>query len=648
MCGIAGIVRLDGGEVEKWRLEAMNKAMAHRGPDGEGFYNRGGIGLAHRRLAIIDLATGQQPMFNEDGAISIVFNGEIYNFLDLKSELQSLGHIFRTQSDTEVLLHAYEEWGDRMLSRLNGMFAFAIYDSRQSKLFLARDRLGVKPLYYYVGKDAFVFASEMGGMMASGLIPHEVDRSALDLYLHYQYVPAPYSIYRNVKKLCPAEYLELDIPTAEVKITTYWAIDATKPPVRSKKMEEWIEELDVLLNDAVRIRLVSDVPFGAFLSGGTDSGLTVAMMANKLNQPVKTFSVGLTDGGEDELPYARTVAEKYNTDHEEFRVSAQGLMLIPKLCGHFGEPFADSSAVPTYYISQIARSQVKMVLTGDGGDEMFAGYRTYSYLVNPPQTLQLPFFPHLSPRLQLLIYQALQRIPYAIEAVKKGIALTARIRPTRKETRPWYEVFDSMMSHFSLNERAALLDGNSHLSDVDYYASRFPYPAADSPVAAAQYVDFKSYLTGDILVKVDRMSMANSLETRSALLDYRIAELAFSMPTSVKLPEPLLDGSRNKFVLKELASHYLGREYAYRPKEGFGIPIDQWLREDKEGYLHDTLLNNSSPIYDHLDRALVRNIVKAHLDKRMAWGHKVWNLLMLDGWLRYVHNVNTVSSLKNG
>ncbi len=647
MCGIGGIIRFDGAEVGGQKLEAMSTAMAHRGPDGEGFYNKGEIGLVHRRLAIIDLATGQQPMFNEDGAISVVFNGEIYNFLDLKPELQSRGHIFRTQSDTEVLVYAYEEWGSGMLLRLNGMFAFAIYDSRQCKLFLARDRLGVKPLYYYLNKEVFVFASEIGGMMASGFIPREVDRSAMDLYLHYQYIPAPYSIYRDVKKLCPAEYLELDIPTAEVKTATYWDIDTAKPPLHSKKMEEWIEELDVLLNDAVRIRLISDVPFGAFLSGGTDSGLTVAMMANKLNHPVKTFSIGLTDGGEDELPYARTVAKKYCTDHEEFRVSAEGLMLIPKLCQHFGEPFADSSAVPTYYISQIARSHVKMVLTGDGGDEMFAGYRTYSYLANPPQTLQLPFFPHLSPRLQLLIYQALQRIPYAIEAVRKGIALTARIKPTRKETRPWYEVFDSMMSHFSLSERAALLGGSSDLSNVDYYATRFVYPAADSPVAAAQYLDFKSYLTGDILVKVDRMSMANSLETRSALLDYRIAELAFSMPTSVKLPEALLDGSRNKFVLKELASHYLGREYAYRPKEGFGIPVDQWLREDKAGYLRDTLLNNTSPIYDYLNRAVVRKIVKAHLDKRMACGHKVWNLLMLDGWLRYVHHVNTVSSLKN-
>ncbi|HYA15454.1 MAG TPA: asparagine synthase-related protein, partial [Syntrophales bacterium] len=268
-------------------------------------------------------------------------------------------------------------------------------------------------------------------------------------------------------------------------------------------------------------------------------------------------------------------------------------------------------------------------------------------LLNPPQTLQIPLSPYLSPQMQSLAYQALRRIPYAIEAVKKVIALTARIRPTRKEIRPWYESFDPMMSHFSLNERTALLGGNSDLSNVDYYASRFPYPTADSPVAAAQYLDFKSYLPGDILVKVDRMSMANSLETRSALLDYRIAELAFSMPTSIKLPEPLWDGSKNKFILKELASHYLGREYTYRPKEGFGIPIDQWLREDKEHYLHDTLLNNISPIYDHLNRGIVQNIVKAHLDKRMACGHKVWNLLMLDGWLRYVHNANTVSSLKN-
>lgn len=664
MCGVAGIIRLDGGEVEKWRLESMNKAMVHRGPDGEGYWSQGSVGLAHLRLAIIDLATGDQPMFNEDGSVVVIFNGEIYNFLDLRPTLQSLGHTFRTNSDTEVLVHAYEEWGSDMLARLNGMFAFAIYDSRKRKLLLARDRLGVKPLYYYKNKDLLVFASEMGGLIASGLIPREIDMEALELYLHYQHVPCPHSIYRNVKKLSPAEFAELKVPTGQLKVESYWDIATDVESDRSKGLEEWMEELEALMHDAVRIRLISDVPFGAFLSGGIDSGLTVAMMASKLSEPVRTFSIGLA-GGEDELPYARTVAEKYCTQHEEFRVTPEGLTLIPRLCPHFGEPFADSSAIPTYYVSKMATSRVKMVLTGDGGDEMFAGYRHYSaiaqraafeitlpYVLNyvveslsrrkQPPSSQKSSFPEPVPRWRILARQALGSVLGTVlrtaVLARNSLALTGRY--IYYKTLPWYGRHDMAMSHFSLAERRALLGNGVPLSDRAYVVKRYPFPAADSVVSASQYCDVKFFLSNDILVKVDRMSMANSLEVRSPLLDYRIAELAFSMPTTIKLPEPLLDGSKGKFILKELASKHLGREYVYRPKEGFGIPVSRWLREDKADYMKDTLLSPSSSVYSYLNRDIIQSIVRSHLDGTGDYSTKLWNLLMFDGWLRYVHSAS--------
>lgn len=626
MCGIAGIVRLDGGNVDLWRLKAMNAAMLHRGPDGEGYWGADSkIGFAHLRLAIIDLATGDQPMANEANTIQLIFNGEIYNFLDVKKELEIRGYKFRTKSDTEVLIHAYEEWGRGMLSKLNGMFAFALFDIPNQKLFLARDRLGVKPLYYYFNNNILVFASEMGGMTASGLVPTEIDPTALDLYLHYQYIPAPYTIYQDVKKLSPSEFIELDLSSKRPIKKTYWGIETQSVPDTSRTMEEWMENLDALLQDAVKIRLISDVPFGAFLSGGIDSGLVVAMMSGKLNEPVNTFSIGLADDENDELPHARMIANRYGTKHEEFRVSPEGLTLIPKISKHFGEPFADSSAVPTYYVSQIASSQVKMVLTGDGGDEMFAGYRRYSYLLNTMYGL---------PRGQGWKAKARGMIA---RFAKEILTSSRAIRGHKPAHLTWQILYDDAVSHFSFDERAALLGHSSSLSSSEFFTNQYVFPGNDSIVGSAQYCDLKSYLPGDVLVKVDRMSMANSIEVRSPLLDYRIAELAFSMPTKAKISEPLPDGSKNKFILKELASRYLGRDYVYRQKEGFVIPISRWLREDRSGYLNDTLAANSSPVYDHLNKHIIQGMINAHRDGSGDYGMKLWNLLMLDGWLRYAY-----------
>ena len=628
MCGIAGIVRLDGGTPDRTQLQAMARAIGHRGPDGEGFFVDGPVGLVHRRLAIIDLTTGDQPMGNEDGRVQTVFNGEIYNFPELVPVLSAAGHRLRTHSDTEVLVHGWEEWGTDLPRRLNGMFAFAIWDARARRLFLARDRIGVKPLYWYQSEDVLVFASEMSAMLASGLMPRDIDPEALDLYLHYQHIPAPLTIYRGVRKLQPAEWLTLDASTGARRIESYWDLPRIAP-VAGRSMESWMEELESLLDDAVRIRLMSDVPFGAFLSGGTDSGLVVALMSKHLSEPVRTFSIGLSGESRDELPQARFVAERFGTRHEEFLVAPEGLTLIPKLVPHFGEPFADSSAIPTYYVSQMARRHVKMVLTGDGGDEMFAGYRSYQGLAVLSDGIGAA---NGSPR------------PTAADMLQRARVYASRMKrrlrgqplPPRAADLTWIEQYDYSMRHFSPEDRRALLGASAHISPIDHFQRKFPWAAADSTVARAQYCDLKSYLPDDINVKVDRMSMANSLETRSPLLDYRIAELAFSMPTSMKLSDIRSDGSTGKRILKELAARHLGREYVYRPKEGFGIPVSRWLREDRAGYLRDTLMADS-PVFSLLDEAFVRRMVDEHREGRADHAAKVWNLLMLDAWLRHVH-----------
>jgi asparagine synthase (glutamine-hydrolysing) len=624
MCGIAGILRIGGGKIENQWLNAMAARMTHRGPDGQGIWcdKDERVGFAHRRLAIIDLKTGGQPIANEDESVIVILNGEIYNFLDLRLSLESLGHVFRTKSDTEVLVHAYEEWGSNMLTRLNGMFAFAIYDSHQGKLFLARDRLGVKPLYYYRNKDFFLFASEMGGLTSSSLIPREIDMEALELYFHYQYIPCPFTIYRGVKKLRPAEFAELEISTGQLKFKKYWDIATDLEPNRLKGLMDWMDDLEALINDAVSIRLVSDVPFGAFLSGGTDSGLIVAMMASKLSESVRTFSIGLEGESEDELPYARAIAEQYRTQHEEFRVTPEGLTIVPKLCVHFGEPFADSSAVPTYYISQMASSKVKMVLTGDGGDEIFGGYLTYNALLSVR-------------RFDFLSNEIVRRMAKLIP--------NGRLRGWLDFIgSSWDQRHDHLMSHFTLEERKKLLGNHLRYSQAEYFARLYQSKWKDM-ILKTQYLDLKTYLPDDVLVKVDRMSMVNSLEVRSPLLDYRVAEAAFSIPTSLKIPEPTKGGIRGKFILKEIASNYLGKAYVYKPKQGFGIPIGRWLREDRGKYLADTLLSPSSPVYDFVDKPFVEFMAREHQSGRSNQSAKLWNLLMLDGWLRYVYkNLNDV------
>ncbi len=648
MCGIAGLIFFDGRPVHEPSLRAMSNAMRHRGPDDEGLWVNKNVGVANRRLAIIDVETGRQPL-TEDGIV-VVFNGEIYNFRELRAELKGAGHIFQTRSDTEVLLHGYQQWGTEMLHRLNGMFTFAIFDDRTKKLFLARDRIGVKPLYYYHNKNVFAFASDMPGLVASGWIPRDVDEEAMDLYFHYQYIPSPLSIYRNVRKLPPADYLLLDTVTGEARCAQYWALPIAQSPSRNQSLHDWVEELETLLLDCVRIRLVSDVPFGAFLSGGSDSGLVVAMMATFLENPVRTFTVGFrgspTLDVRDERLHARYIARRVGTEHREQCVTPEGLALIPTLCRYLGEPFADSSALPTFYVSKMASTEVKMVLTGDGGDELFGGYLTYPRVAGfSPATL---LFHHLARRFRPAEDQYVpghQTIPtrwrrwlwrgerwwrHGLAAVRHLVA-------------PWYQRHDTLMSPFSKAERERLFAKKLPVSGSDWLLTRYRFPGADSVIASAQYCDFRAYLPDDVLVKVDRMSMAHSLEVRSPLLDYRIAELAFAMPTSVKIPDRDLAGTHGKRVLKALASKYLGAEHVYRPKQGFGVPVGNWLRDKFDEYLHETLLRGSSPIYRYIQRNVVEDIVRRHVAGLQDCSAKLWCLLMFDGWLRYVHTMPTLT-----
>jgi len=616
MCGIAGILRIDGRKIEDPWLTAMAAQMIHRGPDSQGIWCDQHVGLIHRRLSIIDLKTGDQPISNEDGSVWVILNGEVYNFKELRKDLESKGHVFKTASDTEVLVHGYEQWGKDILLKLNGMFAFALWSSREAKLLLARDRLGVKPLYYHLSENLLIFASELEALMASHLLPFEINMDALELYLHFQYVPSPLTIYKNVYKLNPSEWLEVHLNQKKSNSGIYWNVDITREPDETKSFNDWIDLLEALIKDAVQLRLCSDVPFGAFLSGGTDSGLTVALMSEILSEPVNTFSIGIEGEEEDELPSAAQISKKFKTTHHEFKIRPEAFEIIPKICPHFGEPFADSSAIPTYYVSKIAASKVKMVLSGDGGDEVFGGYLTYHALLRSGKFDFLP---------------------------KGFLRQVGRLIPNQRLkgwcnfiSSSWKERHDMLMSHFKLEERKRLLGRSLRYSGPDYLAQRYPNQWKDV-ILKTQYLDLKTYLPDDVLVKVDRMSMANSLEVRSPFLDYRIAETAFFMPTSIKIPHPSRDGLQGKFILKELASNYLGREYVYKPKKGFGIPIDRWLKEDRKGYIGDTLLSSSSPLYDYVDKSFATSITQEHRSGRFNHCAKLWNLLMLDGWLRYVH-----------
>jgi len=621
MCGIAGIFDTRGlRPIDRPLLERMNQAQFHRGPDEGGTFVAPGIGLAHRRLSIIDVSTGQQPLFNQDRSICIVFNGEIYNFQQVRAELQALGHVFQTHSDTEVIVQAWAAWGEDCVRKLRGMFAFAIWDQRRRSLLLARDRLGKKPLVYCpLGLD-ILFGSEIKAILASPSVPRRLRLLSLHDYLTYQYVPHPHTMFDGILKLPPGHTLLWK--DGHTSVEEYWR-PPFGPPINIT-LPEASERIRDLLDEATRIRLMSEVPLGAFLSGGIDSSIVVALMARHMPEPVKTFSIGFEEKRYDELKYARLAAQRIGADHHEFIVRPDAVEILPKLAWHYDEPFADSSAVPTYYVSQQTRQHVTVALTGDAGDEGFAGYSRY-------KAMRLAAaFDHAPHWLRDWLAQGAWRaIPDTLRSgtlrrrARRFLAALA-LDPCSRYTR-WCCAFDDELKAQVCSEdmQAAVAGFPSSRIFAQEYAQ---VPGLDF-VARTLFVDYRRYLPDDLNLKVDIASMAHSLECRSPFLDHRVVEFAATLPTRLKLR-----GMTSKFLLKHAFRDLLPKEILHRPKMGFGVPIAEWFRGPLKDLARDTLLSPAFFANGWFSESGVRRLVDDHTQGRHDHGYRLWALLMFELW----------------
>ena len=638
MCGICGIITKRSEGFEERLLEEMCRTIGHRGPDDDGIWvsedsKFGKIGLGHKRLSIIDLSdAGHQPMFSKDGTLAIVYNGEIYNFKELRTELEKKGHTFQSQTDTEVILHLYEEEGLEAIQRLNGMFAFALWDEKNSRLWICRDRIGIKPLVYCWDGKHFVFASEIKALLCDPVISKNLNYEALYLYLSLNYIPAPYTIFDGIKKLEPGQYILLE--NGKLEIRKYWDIPQnTDPQVQQLPHREqhkiYEQQLFEILSDAVRIRMIADVPLGAFLSGGIDSSIIVALMAMHSKTPVKTFSIGFKDDKlYDETSYAREVAHLYKTDHHEFKLSYQELLdVFPEVLSTFDEPFADSSAIPTYIVSRETRKHVTVALSGDGGDELFAGYRSYLGEFFYPYYLMIPSiirkggfekiinrFPD-SRNVKILEY---------IRRLKKFIKGSQGNLPER---------LLSLREVFPLDLRQDILIKNWNRMDRkrDDLALEWIKKKIDSfqgdPINTILFTDVKNSLPGDMLTKVDWMSMKNSLEVRVPLLDHRVVEFAFNMPGPIKLR-----GGITKYILKETFQNILPKSLYRRPKAGFEIPISRWLKTDLR-FLIDKYLGRERIVRQGIfDYPVIEKLIGYHMANKTDTSWMLWNLIVFQHW----------------
>ena len=623
MCGICGKIYFDQERrVTECELVKMSDALAHRGPDGEGAWTNGYVGLAHRRLAIIDLrAVASQPMSNEDGSVWITFNGEIYNFRELRAELEARGHIFRTDSDTEVIVHAYEAYGRGCLDRLRGMFAFAIWDARSHTLFIARDRLGQKPLFYFIDSDRFIFASEIKAILTDPEVPIEPDPIAIDHFLALQYIPAPLTAFRGIRKLPAAHWLE--IRNGRVQQGRYWKLRYT--PKRNMTMQEAIAELQWRIAEAIRLRLVSDVPLGAFLSGGIDSGAVVAYMAQETPRPVRTFSVGFENDAFDERPFARLVAERYHTDHTELLVEAPVTDILPRLVWHYDEPFGDSSAVPSYAIAQLTRQHVTVALNGDGGDENFAGYDRYvtDRLARLGDSIPLGVWNKLPAFVQGLPHGLQQR--KSLQKLRR-VAMVMSQPPERRYAR-WG-------GHFSLDERQSLYTQDFQAAVIDsdpegVFTELFGHGDAEDETDMALNADVNLYLADDLLVKMDRATMAHGLEARSPFLDHVLMEFVASLPARFKL-----SGTRKKRILKAALQDLIPEEILQRPKMGFCVPLAQWFRQELREMAYDIMLSPRAMLRDLFRPETVAALLHAHDKGQANHAEHLWDLFMLELWHR--------------
>ncbi|PVY78315.1 asparagine synthase (glutamine-hydrolysing) [Tamilnaduibacter salinus] len=623
MCGIAGFLRTNdtpNRDAHRDWLEAMGQAIRHRGPDAGGVYLDDGVGLSHRRLSILDLSeAGNQPMVSASGRYVIVFNGEIYNFPDLKTALVAEGVSFRTHTDTEVLLELFERRGPDCLQDLNGMFAIAIWDTQDRRLFLARDRLGKKPLYYYRQSGQFAFASEIKALQQAPFVTTTLRPDAIKDFFFYQYVPDPKSIYRDVHKLAPGHWMW--VTDREVETHRYWDVRFRESDSRTES--EWAEGLRDTLADAVRLRLVSDVPVGAFLSGGVDSSAIVDLMASQSPEPVTTCSIGFDSERFDEVTYAEKVARQYGTNHHEFTVRETVSDHLTEIARYFDEPFADPSFIPTYYVSQLARQQVTVALAGDGGDENFAGYGKYR--VDALENRLRRCFPH-----------------WARSVLFPGLAgMAGRFRqPVFRRARSLLNTLAcDPATGFYISNRfcdPAVWDyiaGPALRRDTDGYdpadLTRYHYRRADTDdhLSRVLYSDFKTYLPGDILVKVDRMSMAHSLETRAPLLDYRVVEYAASVPSQLKLR-----GSEGKYLLKKAFEGRLTDETLYRKKMGFSVPLAEWLRTEIRPLAELILTTEKGGLGDFFRMPEVRTLWERHVNGSDRYTQELWTLIAFSLW----------------
>jgi len=623
MCGIVGRYNfLSGAPVKGILLRGMCDFLAHRGPDGEGIFIDGSLGLGHRRLAVIDLTpAAHQPMVSRDGRVAIVYNGEIYNFRELRKSLEACGHEFRSQSDTEVILACYREYGVKCLDYLKGMFAFAIWDSNEQSLFLARDRVGKKPLFYWIDHDGIAFASEPKAFLADPGFKAEANLEAISHYLTLQYVPSPFSAFKGIRKIQPAHYMI--VKDGRLQIERYWRLSYRNTCSGSE--EELSQELLVKLKKAVDSRLISDVPLGAFLSGGIDSSVIVAIMAKLGVGPLKTFSIGFEQSEYNELPYARLIANRYGTDHQEFVVSPKASEIFPKLIWHYNEPFGDSSAIPSFYLSQMTRQHVTVALNGDGGDENLAGYDRYlaSKLGRYYDSL-----PDICQRILQLTGDCLPERGKAksiLGKAKRFLALLGE-RPESRYAHLMSHFFASLKSQVCTDE--FLLETN--LADSEKFIFE-AFEGSDAPdlVDATLDVDVNTYLPEDLLVKVDIATMAYGLEARSPFLDHEFMEFCASLPSHMKLR-----GRTKKFILKLALSELLPKEIINRPKMGFGVPIDHWFRHELKEMAYDILLSSRTIQRGYFHEKVIKQLLDEHVSGVRNWHYQLWNLLVLELWHR--------------
>jgi asparagine synthase (glutamine-hydrolysing) len=619
MCGITGIVRRDGAQIDRELLQRMNDAIRHRGPDEDGYYLNDGVGLAMRRLAIIDLKSGQQPIHNADATAWIVYNGEIYNYRELRKKLEALGHRFYTDSDTEAVVHAYDEYGTDCPRHLRGMFALAIWNERDKSLFLARDRVGKKPLLYSERNGQLIFGSEFTALLAHPDVSREIDHEAIHYYLSFLCVPAPLTAYQSIRKLEPGHWLLWR--DGEIKTERYWQLDfSNKIDISEAEAGERVVEL---LREAVRVRLMSEVPLGAFLSGGIDSSAVVALMAQESSERVKTFSIGFEEQDFSELHHARRVAEFVGSDHHEFIVKPDAMEILPTLVEHYGEPYADSSAIPSYYVSRETRRYVTVALNGDGGDECFAGYARYAAM-----HVSQRYFNLLPAGVLANVAKAIPRVQSRTSLLGKGKRFlnAASLTPVQRYFR-WISAFDEHAKRDLYSQE--LRRQTAGFSAIDILQPWFARANGAGIIDASLLTDTMTYLPNDLLVKMDIASMTVSLEARSPFLDHHLMEFAASLPEKLKLR-----GITTKYLLKRILKELVPEENLTRAKMGFGVPIGHWFRGTMQSFLRETLLSEKALSRGLFQPDKVRQVIEQHVEGKINHEHRLWTLLMLELWFQ--------------